>query len=675
MRLPPSNIQILLPVWGERYTRDFLDLCLPSLLAPGNIPALSMLAPCKLVLLTSVRDAAVLKRNPLWTLLLRYCEVRIETIDSLLSESSSAVLTLAYALAIRDTGRQALDTCFIPLVADYVLSDGALSSVVARIFAGASGVLAGNFQIESEKAFHRLESNKNDAGLLAISPRALVDISLGALHQSTLSQIVDAGSRYNPQTNRLFFRVDERCMVGRFFLMHMIAIRPETLDFIIAASSDYSLIPELCPSGNVVRMTDSDDYFVVECLPRAANLPTLSEERLSPRSIANGVAHWATGIHRGNARHALVFHSGPPSPRLAETIACSKSFVSQVEALITTPPMPFRHHPLWLRSLDHHAASARMEQSPARLAVITGDPSIANGFGRASRLRDLLLGRAPYFRPWHPRWMDVRALKQSLATVSGNGRVAIAADLPIRIRLWLERAAVAAGAISVTHIPTADIPAQADAGSEATFDCCLFLSSDLSSAELPKILSCLMPVVKPGGAIVIGIGRIFSDTVCTLPSIVPPPDLVFSEGRVAIQKTDGVPGDSQRIGVQRAMMRFAREFSDGSSITSIFSLAAAGVLAMVSLGFNRSLVVQKPVSGPHFTSLFFTFRCPVVETTGGVRIHQRGQSEVAGRSKGETCPSSLQFLLNFVSRRRERSNGLLRAGILPDAAGFPMRGR
>ena len=59
-------------------------------------------------------------------------------------------------------------------------------------------------------------------------------------------------------------------MVGRFFLMHMIAIRPETSDFIIAAPSDYSLVPELCPSGKVVRMTDSDDYFVVECQPRGA---------------------------------------------------------------------------------------------------------------------------------------------------------------------------------------------------------------------------------------------------------------------------------------------------------------------------------------------------------------------------------------------------------------------
>src|ERR1700738_3003164 len=115
MRAPPNNIQMLLPVWGARHTRDFLDLCLPSLLAPGNIPALSRLAPCVLVLLTPARNALILKQSPLWGLLQRYCEVRIEPIDDLVSESSSTVLTLAYAAVIREAGKRALDTCFVPL--------------------------------------------------------------------------------------------------------------------------------------------------------------------------------------------------------------------------------------------------------------------------------------------------------------------------------------------------------------------------------------------------------------------------------------------------------------------------------------------------------------------------------------------------------------------------------
>src|SRR5882757_9353376 len=191
MRLPPQNIEILLPVWGERYTRDFLELCLPSLMAPGNLPALSKLGRCTFVLLAPARDAGMIERNPLWALLQACCAVRVQHIDDLISRSSSTVLTLAYASAIRGAGQRALDTCFILLVADYVMADGSLGAVVARIVGGASGVLAGNFQVDREIALPWLEQRKNDAGVLAMASRSLVELSLQALHRVTLANIVN----------------------------------------------------------------------------------------------------------------------------------------------------------------------------------------------------------------------------------------------------------------------------------------------------------------------------------------------------------------------------------------------------------------------------------------------------------------------------------------------------
>ena len=186
MRPPPGEIQILLPVWGERYTRDFLELSLPSLMAPGNLPALSKLGRCTFVLLAPARDAEVIRKSSLWALLRTYCAVRIKYIDDLVSQSSSTVLTLAYARTIREAEQRALDTCFVLLVADYVVSDGSLLAVVKRIFAGADGVLAGNFQVASEVALPCLESRKDDAGVLAVPSRALVELSLKSLHPTTL---------------------------------------------------------------------------------------------------------------------------------------------------------------------------------------------------------------------------------------------------------------------------------------------------------------------------------------------------------------------------------------------------------------------------------------------------------------------------------------------------------
>ena len=360
-----------------------------------------------------------------------------------------------------------------------------------------------------------------------------------------------------------------------------------------------------------------------------SSIPQRSAKSLDPRSLADGIAPWATVLHRENAAHALVFHCGQPSPRLQETIARSGAMVSQVDVFSAKPPMPFRHHPLWRRALDHHVTTALIEQDPARLAAITADHSIASagGLGSVAGWRAILLGRAPYFRPWHPRWIDAMALKQSLASVASNARLGVVADVPARVRLWLERAAFAEGAVSVTYIRGGDLPAAADAR-EPAFDCCLFLSPDMASAELPKTVAYLAPLVRPGGAVVLGIGQIFSDSVGALPLwMVPSPEPSLGDG-MALESSARVAAAPRRIAVQQAMMRFARKVSGPSSIAALVNLAAAAGLAVLSLCYNRALVGSGPAAGrSHFTSLFFTLRRSAPERIDSASQHGRAGAD------------------------------------------------
>ena len=606
MRLPPSDIQILLPVWGERYTRDFLDFSLPSLMAPGNLPGISRLGRCTFVLLAPVKDVETIVRSSLWALLLDCCSVRVKYIDDLISQSSSTVLTLAYTLAIREAGERALDTCFIPLVADYILSDGSLLAVVERVFAGASGVLAGNFQVAREIAFPCLEKSKNSAGILAIPPRELVELSLGALHQTTLTEIVNESQAVSPATNRIFWRVDDHCLVGRFFLMHMIAIRPETLDFIIAAPSDYSLIPELCPSGKIIRMTDSDDYFVVECQPRSSGTQETATLRIEPRQFAKALADWATATHRDNAKHVLVFHAGVPPPYLAEAIAASDAFVTEVEANSAASSMPFRDHPLWRRALDYHLTTAKMEPDLSRLGAITGDISLEGRRDVASRLRLALLGRAPYFRPWHPRWADVRMLKLSLAAASGN--VAVVSDASARVRAWLDKVAIERGGRSTIHIRLGDLPHEASTHAKrvgSQFDCLLFISDQASSGLADTVLR-LASLVRPDGAIILAIGRFFFETEYQLTSVFVPGDLVLTDGNLPIERTACVTASAWRIAIQTAMMQYARKSTRPTDFRTLFWVVAAGGLAAISMFSNIAAVMRrKPSKRARFSSVIF----------------------------------------------------------------------
>ncbi|MGB7007613.1 MAG: hypothetical protein WBE05_24785, partial [Pseudolabrys sp.] len=249
-RSPLSAIKVLMPVWGSRYVRQFLEFCLPTMLAPGNIPALARRLPCTFVVMTSQRDEPLIRHHPAWHRLAEICEVEVQLIDDLITDGNhSTTITLAFTRAVRESGTQMLDTCFIFLVCDYLMADGALAHVLTRMQAGSSGVLACNFQIVAEDAIPFLRRRIDPTRIeISLPPRELLRWALGHLHSATAANIVNFTFIHNEHANRLFWRVDENTLIGRPYLMHMVAIRPEVTDFIIGSSSDYSFIPELCPS-------------------------------------------------------------------------------------------------------------------------------------------------------------------------------------------------------------------------------------------------------------------------------------------------------------------------------------------------------------------------------------------------------------------------------------------
>ena len=164
-----------------------------------------------------------------------------------------------------------LDTCFFFMISDYIMADGSLANVLAKMQAGYSGVVAGNFQVVEESAqdsfFKTFDTGRPQAGRScarfdAVGAR-IICIPM------TLANMVNFPLCHSAHSNRLFWRVDDNTLIGRFYLMHMICIRPEITDFVVGSSCDYSFIPEMCPSGKVYVMADSDDYLVVEMQKRS----------------------------------------------------------------------------------------------------------------------------------------------------------------------------------------------------------------------------------------------------------------------------------------------------------------------------------------------------------------------------------------------------------------------
>ena len=137
---------------------------------------------------------------------------------------------------------------------------------------------------------------------------------------------------HNDHTNRLFWRVDNQTLIGRFYLMHMIAIRPELRDFIIGSSCDYSFIPEMCPSNNVEIVADSDDYLVIELQPQKSRSRNCSNQALrSPASLPAALSEWTTARHRENSATTVVFHADEIPASIGDAVAEADRFMADVE--------------------------------------------------------------------------------------------------------------------------------------------------------------------------------------------------------------------------------------------------------------------------------------------------------------------------------------------------------
>src|SRR5208282_1900176 len=59
-------------LWGERFREYFLEYCLPSLLAPGNLPALSTRSPSKFLIATRPEDWAAIEATAVFRAVARY---------------------------------------------------------------------------------------------------------------------------------------------------------------------------------------------------------------------------------------------------------------------------------------------------------------------------------------------------------------------------------------------------------------------------------------------------------------------------------------------------------------------------------------------------------------------------------------------------------------------------
>jgi len=507
-RASPAAIEVLLPVWSYQFVQQFFDSSLPTLLAPGNIPALCKTLPCRFTLMTSADDVEFLCEHPNFRRLSAACETKVVTIDHLIMEGNySTTLTLAYAEAVRAAGSAMLDTCFFFLVSDYVMADGSLANVLDHMMKGAAAVQVGNFHAIAEDFSPWLRQQlKSAPDALSLPARELVRQAISQAHPNTVARIVNYPVNHDPYANRLFWRVDENTLVGRFYLMHMLCIRPETANFTIGSSCDYSFVPEMCPSGGVDIVTDSDEYFVVEMQPRDRDLKQLRRGALRPRVLARSLSEWTTARHRENAHTSVIFHSEEVPDQTAERIAEADAFVAAVGGLLKRKPQPHRDHPYWRAAIAALKDAKGHRLQPHEIGLALGTPVFeASPAPLVRRAAFALFGRPPYVRPWHPRWLDYHMINNELQPALANPREQI---LLISDRPTAFTTALADDGERVTRLRTTPFlkrPADKYVSMHGRFKFCLVELGETEMAAVDLLVSRAVPLMARGGKIMVSV--------------------------------------------------------------------------------------------------------------------------------------------------------------------------
>jgi hypothetical protein len=492
-RPPAKAICILLPVWGDEYIDQFFERSLPTLLAPGNIPALAKALPTHFVFLTRARDEANFKAHPAFRRLRGLVEVKFLPIDDLITSGNhSTTLTLAYARAVRQAGAAMLDTCFFFLVSDYIMADGSLAAVLARMQAGASAVQVGNFQLDSDAAEEWLQENLSDVkGAVKLNPRELMRWAFGCLHPISAASIVNFSLCHNTHANRLFWYVDEDTLIGRFYLLHMICIRPEIEDFIIGSSCDYSFVPEMCPSGNVVIIPDSDDYLVVEVQGHGHEGQFLGLGPGSADSLAVNLSEWTTARHRANAQETIVFHASSLPASLPAMLAEAERFIHELAPRLEPSPQPFRNHPYWL------GAIAAFDKAIARRDSGMAESSLPLTVRAVRWIQSKILGLVPEVKRAHPRWSDLGGpLAVCKELTASNSRLLIGSSRSTPLSQWLISRNPDAIPFSLRRIMWNQ---QIRGARPGAFDAAFIELVDDYVSHMDEIVRKISPLLKPNG--------------------------------------------------------------------------------------------------------------------------------------------------------------------------------
>lgn len=264
------------PCWGRAYLHRLTRYALPSLLAPGNLPALGGRDRVTITILTDPVGESYLATHPVIGAVSEHAEIVYWTLNSTPGGANRFEKYMHQGGCYELTRQAAIGKGYAGfLSADAILSDGALSTWRAAMSSGVR-VVAGYGPRISEEGFKRAAPAPKGVEPLTLTPRQMVQLLLSAPHPDFAYTMVSR-TRFPADGALTIWPADDGSgFVARAPSLHAYLLDCRTLGSAEALSItgnspfDSVYLPRLdLQRDDIAIVTESDDAIVLSLTPDA----------------------------------------------------------------------------------------------------------------------------------------------------------------------------------------------------------------------------------------------------------------------------------------------------------------------------------------------------------------------------------------------------------------------
>lgn len=276
--------------WGETFRNYLVDYCLPSLVAPGNLPALSF-GNHKFIFCTTPYDWKAVSATMIFASLKRYVEPYfVEIPPAPPGKSGCEHMGIGHKLASEMAHRDGAYGVF--LTPDLMLSNGAVAALQQHALNGVRVVLVAALRFGEEPLFQCLEAEgvlkrgerASQTGTpIVLTGRQMVAACSHSFHSETLRYEWQA-SYFSNFPAAVWWRIPDE----QGILLHSLSWAPILCDYSAITEHDTTVFNTWTLDGDYVYqnfgasprlhvVTDSDEMMLVSWAPLADR-----EQRLAP---------------------------------------------------------------------------------------------------------------------------------------------------------------------------------------------------------------------------------------------------------------------------------------------------------------------------------------------------------------------------------------------------------